>query len=95
MAGKARDVLEHRFKEKGYAKIWGGDFLLQDQHQRNLDLRRPWKFIMKPGEQRYMSIKFRENMEMQRSCPHCGMENNALEGQATFWRVLQDRCPFI
>ncbi|KAH9866750.1 hypothetical protein J1614_008443 [Plenodomus biglobosus] len=89
MAGKAREVLEDRFKEKGYAKIWEGDFLLQDQHRRNLDLRRPWKFIMKPGEQRYMSIKFRENMWMQTSCPHCGMENNALEGQATFCQSCQ------
>jgi hypothetical protein len=50
---------------------------------------------MKPGEQIYMSIKFRENMEMQRSCPHCGTENKALEGQATIWRVLRDRCHFI
>jgi hypothetical protein len=95
MARKAREVLEDRFKEKGYAKIWEGNFLLQDQHRRNLDLRRPWKFIMKSGEQRYMSIKFRENMEIQRSCPHCGEENKALEGQATIWRVLQYRCHLI
>jgi hypothetical protein len=95
MARKAWEVLEDRFKEKGYAKIREGDFLLQDQHQLNLNLRRPWEFIMKPGEQIYMSIKFRENMEMQRSCPHCGTENEALEGQATIWRVLQDRCHFI
>ena len=88
MASKAREVLEDRFKEKGYAKIWEGDFLLQDQSQHNLDLRRPWNLIMKPGERRYMSIKFRENTEMQTSCPHCGTDDNALEGQATIWRVI-------
>ena len=85
MAREAREQLEDRFKEKGHAKIWKGDFLLQDQHRRNLDLRRPWKFIMKPGEKRYMSIKFRENAEMQTSCPHCGAENKTTRGQATFW----------
>lgn len=49
---------------------------------------------MKPGEQRYMSIKFRENVDMQTKCPHCGAENKAAEGKATIWRVLQDQCRF-
>jgi hypothetical protein len=85
MAEGAWKKLEDRFKDKGSAKIREGGFLLQDQNQRNLDLRRPWKFIMKPGKQRYMSIKFRESAEMWTSCPHCEVENKALEGQATIW----------
>ena len=95
MARKAREVLEDRFKEKGFAKIWEGDFLLQDQSRHNLDLRRPWNYIMKPGEQRYMSIKFRESTGMQTSCPHCKTKHIALEGQATIWRVFQYRRHYI
>jgi len=91
MARKAFEVLEDRFKEKGHAKIWEGEFLLQDQSRQNIDLRRPWKFIMKPGEQRYMTIKFRDDMKMRTSCPHCGTENKGLEDQPTFWRVAQDQ----
>jgi len=85
MAMKACDTLEDRFKEKGYAKIREGEFLLQDKSRRNLDLRLPWKFVMKPGEQIYMSIKFHVDSKMRTTCPHCGTENKAPEGQPTFW----------
>jgi len=85
MAESAGKELEDRFKDEGCAKIREGEFLIQDQDQQNLDLRRPWKFIMKPGVQRYMSIMFRENAEMRTSCPHCGVENKPTEGHATTW----------
>ena len=85
MAEEARKELEDRFKDKGSAKIREGEFLLQDRNQHNLNLLKPWSFIMKPGERWYMSIQFREHGEMQTSCPHCGVENKALEGQATIW----------
>jgi hypothetical protein len=79
-AEKAFETLEDRYKDKGSAKIKKGEFLLQDLNwKRNLNLRLPWTFIMKPGQHRHMSIKFRESGEMRTSCPHCGAENKALE----------------
>jgi len=91
MARKAWEVLEDRFKEKGYAKIWEGDFLLQDHSRRNLNLRLPWKTIVENGEQIYLSIKFHVDTKKRTTCPHCGTETNGPKGQPTFWQVIQDQ----
>jgi hypothetical protein len=85
MTERARNELEDRFRVKGSDKISKGEFLLQDADQRNLDLRKPWKYIMKPGDHRYMSIKFLEDEKMRPSCPHCLAENQSTEDKITIW----------
>ncbi|KAH8628511.1 hypothetical protein IG631_15768 [Alternaria alternata] len=81
MSNAARDMLEDRFKAKGSAKFIKGEFLLQDDNERILSLRSPWKSIMKPGQRRYLSVKFREIATT--ACPHCGTDNELFEGQNT------------
>ncbi|KAF7677199.1 hypothetical protein GT037_005411 [Alternaria burnsii] len=87
MANAARDMLEERFKAKGSAKFIEGEFLLQDENEHMLNLRSPWKSIMKPGQRRYLSIKFREIATT--ACPHCGTDNELFEGQNTICRTCQ------
>jgi hypothetical protein len=83
MANAARDMLEERFKAKGSAKFIEGEFLLQDENEHMLSLRSPWKSIMKPGQRRYLSIKFRAIATT--AYPHCGTDNELFEGQNTIW----------
>jgi hypothetical protein len=71
----ANKTLEDRFREKGSAKFTKGEFLLYDQDLRTLDLRRPWRFFMKPGERRYLSVKFTDSTAISTtSCSHCGTD---------------------
>jgi len=83
MANAARDMLEERFKAKGSAKFIEGEFLLQDENEHMLSLRSPWKSIMKPGQRRYLSVKFRATATT--ACPHCRTENDFVEDQSTCW----------
>ncbi|RYO58845.1 hypothetical protein AA0116_g7222 [Alternaria tenuissima] len=87
MANIARDMLEDRFKAKGSAKFIKGEFLLQDENEHTLSLRSPWKSIMKPGQRRYLSVKFREVATT--ACPHCGTDNELFEGQNTICRTCR------
>ncbi|RYN91435.1 hypothetical protein AA0119_g10441 [Alternaria tenuissima] len=87
MANAARDKLEERFKAKGSAKFTKGEFLLQDENEHVLSLRSPWKSIMKPGQRRYLSVKFRGIATT--SCPHCGTDNKLFEGQSTICSTCQ------
>jgi hypothetical protein len=86
VAWKTSEALEERYRDKGSAKIKKGEFLLQDlDRKRNFDLHLPWSFIMKPGELRYMSIKFRDSDQGRTSCPHCKAENKIIKGEVTNW----------
>ncbi|CAG5156682.1 uncharacterized protein ALTATR162_LOCUS4479 [Alternaria atra] len=87
MANFARDILEDRFKVEGSAKFIRGEFLLQDESEHDLDLRSPWKSIMKPGQRRHLSVKFRAIKTT--ACPHCGTDNELFEGQGT----ICQNCP--
>ncbi|CAN9140027.1 unnamed protein product [Alternaria alternata] len=87
MADAARHMLEDRFKAMGSAKFMKGEFLLQDENEHILNLRLPWKSIMKPGQRRYLSVKFRETATT--ACPHCGTDNELFEGQNTICRTCQ------
>lgn len=83
MSNAAGDMLEERFKARGSAKFIKGEFVLQDENEHILNLRSPWKSIMKPGQRRYLSVKFRETAAT--TCPHCGTNNELFEGQNTIW----------
>ncbi|RYN17623.1 hypothetical protein AA0112_g11960 [Alternaria arborescens] len=83
MADAARDMLEDRFKAMGSSKFIKGEFLLQDENGHDLNLRLPWKSIMKPGQCRHLSVKFRAAATT--ACPHCGTDNELVEGQNTIW----------
>jgi hypothetical protein len=83
MANAAGDMLEERFKARGSAKFTKGEFVLQDENEYILNLQSPWKSIMKPGQHRYLSVKFRENAAT--ACPHCGTDNDFVEDEGTFW----------
>ncbi|CAN9473751.1 unnamed protein product [Alternaria alternata] len=79
MADAARDMLEDRFKAMGSSKFIKGEFLLQDENEHDLNLRSPWASIMKPGQRRHLSVKFRGTATT--ACPHCGTDNKLVEGQ--------------
>jgi hypothetical protein len=83
MANVARDMLEDRFKTMGSSKFIKGEFLLQDENGHGLNLRSPWASIMKPGQRRHLSVKFRGTATS--ACPHCGTDNKLAEGQSTMW----------
>ncbi|RYN66761.1 hypothetical protein AA0117_g11787 [Alternaria alternata] len=82
MSNAARGMLEDRFKAKGSAKFIKGEFLLQDENEHILSLRSPWKSIMKPGQRRNLSVKFRATATT--ACPHCQTENDFVEDEGTF-----------
>ena len=83
MANAARDMLEDRFKAMGSSKFIKGEFLLQDENGHDLNLRLPWKSIMKPGQRRNLSVKFRVTATT--ACPHRGTDNKLVDGQSTVW----------
>lgn len=87
MERSTHNNLEEKYKDRGSAKIRNGEFLLQDlETKRKFNLlEQPWSYIMKPGKKRYMSIKFRETGVAQQSCPHCGSNNETVDGQPTTW----------
>ncbi|RYN72861.1 hypothetical protein AA0120_g12698 [Alternaria tenuissima] len=85
MSNAARGMLEDRFKAKGSAKFIKGEFLLQDENEHILSLRSPWKSIMKPGQRRNLSVKFRATATT--ACPHCQTENDFVEDEGTFCTI--------
>ncbi|KAB2098891.1 hypothetical protein AG0111_0g12907 [Alternaria gaisen] len=87
MANAAGDMLEERFKARGSAKFIKGEFVLQDENEHILNLRSPWKTIMKPGQRRYLSVKFRATITT--ACPHCGTNNELFEGRKRICRTCQ------
>ncbi|CAN9256500.1 unnamed protein product [Alternaria alternata] len=86
MSNAARGMLEDRFKAKGSAKFIKGEFLLQDENEHILSLRSPWKSIMKPGQRRNLSVKFRATATT--ACPHCQTENDFVEDEGTFCTII-------
>ena len=83
---RMRQSLEERYKEQGSAKVRNGEFFLQDlDTKRNFTLRMPWQSVMRPGKKRYMSIIFKGDRSNKQSCPHCGTDNETVEGELTVW----------
>jgi hypothetical protein len=80
------DRLEPKYKARGSAKILKGEFYIQDlETNRRFDLnKQPWGYVMKAGQKRCMSIKFAESGQ-DTFCPHCGTDNETIEGQPTTW----------
>lgn len=78
-------VLKIRFKDIGLEKLERNEFLLSDEKQnRDLDIRRPWQAVMKPGQHVSMRMVFDTGFQLN-SCPGCLSENDAGRGQETIW----------
>jgi hypothetical protein len=80
-------VLKVRFKDIGSEKLDRNEYILTDDKQnRNLDIRKPWCSVMKPGQHVSMSMIFDTSFE-QNICPGCSARNKTQKGEETAWYV--------
>ncbi|KFX91475.1 hypothetical protein V490_05878 [Pseudogymnoascus sp. VKM F-3557] len=76
-------VLKVRFKDIGSEKLDRNEYNLTDENQnRNLDMRKPWCSVMKPGHRVSMSMVFDTSVE-QNVCPGCSATNETRKGKDT------------
>lgn len=69
-------ILRRKFEHVGLGKIERGEWMLQNHHTGQvLDLKRPWKVIVKPGQTLDMSMIFRKRSCLSILCPWCNEEN--------------------
>ncbi|OBT45081.1 hypothetical protein VE00_05174 [Pseudogymnoascus sp. WSF 3629] len=76
-------VLKIRFKEIGSEKLDRNEYTLTDDKQnRNLDIRKPWCSVMKPGQHVSMSMIFDTRFQ-QNICPGCSATNETQKREET------------
>ncbi|OBT55268.1 hypothetical protein VE04_05188 [Pseudogymnoascus sp. 24MN13] len=76
-------VLKIRFKEIGSEKLDRNEYTLTDDKQnRNLDMKKPWCSVMKPGQHVSMSMIFDTRFQ-QNICPGCSATNETQNREET------------
>ena len=87
-------VLKVRFKDVGVEKLERNEFLLSDEKQnRDLDIRKPWHAVMKPGQHVSMRMVFDTEFQLN-SCPGCMSENHARKGSTNCgltYRLVEEK----
>uniref|UniRef100_A0A093XA57 5'-methylthioadenosine/S-adenosylhomocysteine nucleosidase n=1 Tax=Talaromyces marneffei PM1 TaxID=1077442 RepID=A0A093XA57_TALMA len=69
-------LMKHKFQGVGRGKIERGEWLLQNHRTGYvLDLKKPWKAMIKPGQMLDMSMIFKKAHTVSTTCPWCDHHN--------------------